>query len=181
MRTTRPEATCSAISDWGESITSPESSTPRLTGPGCISSWRGPRRRESIWKWAAYSRIDGHEALAHPLALQAQRVDDVGLPDSFERVLHRAAELLEATRDQRRRPADGQLGAHRPEGDQVGAGDATVQDVADDPDPLALERAEAAAQRVDVEQRLAGVLVLAVTGVDDRRVGPFGDHLAAPA
>ena len=28
-----------------ESITSAESSTPRLTGPGCISSWRGPRRR----------------------------------------------------------------------------------------------------------------------------------------
>ena len=29
----------------GESTTSPESSTPRLTGPGCISSWRGDSRR----------------------------------------------------------------------------------------------------------------------------------------
>ena len=48
-----------SISDCGESITSPESSTPRLTGPGCISSCRGPSRRESIWKWAAYSRSEG--------------------------------------------------------------------------------------------------------------------------
>ncbi len=59
MRTTRPEATCSAISDCGESIASPESSTPRLTGPGCISSWRGCRRRLSTWKIAAYSRSEG--------------------------------------------------------------------------------------------------------------------------
>ena len=37
--------------------------------------------------------------------------------------------------------------------------------------PSALE------QRVDVEQRLARVLVLAVAGVDHRRVGPAGDEL----
>ena len=41
-------------------------------------------------------------------------------------------------------------------------------DVADDPDRGAVDRAEAAAQRVDVEQRLRRVLVLAVAGVDDR-------------
>ena len=41
-------------------------------------------------------------------------------------------------------------------------------DVADDPDRRAVERAEAALQRVDVEQRLRRVLVLAVAGVDDR-------------
>ena len=42
----------------------------------------------------------------------------------------------------------------------------------------AVERPEAAAQRVEVEQRLGRVLVLAVAGVDDRRVRPAGD--AAP-
>ena len=52
-----------------------------------------------------------------------------------------------------------------------------MEDVADDPDLAALERVEAAAQGVDVEQRLARVLVLAVAGVDDRRRGPAGDHL----
>ena len=52
-----------------------------------------------------------------------------------------------------------------------------MEDVADDPDPHPLQRAEAAAQGVDVEQRLARVLVLAVAGVDDRGRGPAGDHL----
>ena len=63
------------------------------------------------------------------------------------------------------------------EAERAGAGDAAVEDVADDPDPLAarglaplaLERAEAVEQRVGVEQRLARVLVLAVAGVDRPR------------
>ena len=44
-----PLATWSTISAWGESITSADSSTPRLTGPGCIRSWRGcePAARRS--------------------------------------------------------------------------------------------------------------------------------------
>ena len=41
----------------------------------------------------------------------------------------------------------------------------------------ALERAEALAQREDVEQRLARVLVLAVAGVDHRGLGPAGDQV----
>ena len=67
--------------------------------------------------------------------------------------------------------------AHRPEAERARAGDAAVQDVADDPDPPALERAEPIEQRVGVEQRLARVLVLAVAGVDHRRRGPAGDQL----
>ena len=59
MRTTTPAATCAVMTACGESTTSALSSTPRLTGPGCMSSWRGPSRRESIWYRAAYSRIDG--------------------------------------------------------------------------------------------------------------------------
>ena len=82
----------------------------------------------------------GDEALAHPLVLHPQRVDDVGLLEPVERVRDLAAELLDPARDQGRRAADGDLGAHPLEGDQVGAGDAAVEDVADDPDPLALER-----------------------------------------
>ena len=119
----------------------------------------------------------GDELVVHPLELHPQRVDDVGLLEPVERVGDLAAELLDPARDQRRRAAEGHLGAHPLEGDQVGAGDAAVEDVADDPDPLALECAEPAAQRVDVEQRLARVLVLAVAGVDDRGRGPAGDQL----
>ena len=47
---------------WGESTTSPESSTPRFTGPGCISTWDGLRRRPLIWYQAAYSRSEGTQA-----------------------------------------------------------------------------------------------------------------------
>ena len=41
----------------------------------------------------------------------------------------------------------------------------------------AVERAEPLAQRVDVEQRLGRVLVLAVAGVDDRGRAPARDEL----
>ena len=76
----------------------------------------------------------------------------------------------------------------RPEAQRAGAGDAAVEDVADDPDPLAvevvaalaLEPAEAVEQRVGVQQRLARVLVLAVAGVDDRGRGPARDELRRP-
>jgi hypothetical protein len=47
-----------------------------------------------------------------------------------------------------------------------------VREVADDPDRAALQRAELVPERVDVEQRLGRVLVLAVAGVDDRRRRP---------
>ena len=59
MRTTTPASTCAVMTACGESTTSPESSTPRLTGPGCISTWRGDRRRPLIWYQAAYSRSEG--------------------------------------------------------------------------------------------------------------------------
>src|SRR5205823_2712973 len=49
IRTTTPDSTWSTISACGESMTSELSSTPRFTGPGCISSWCGESRRESIW------------------------------------------------------------------------------------------------------------------------------------
>ena len=49
IRTTTPAATCWPMIACGESITSAASSTPRLTGPGCMSTWREPSRRPSIW------------------------------------------------------------------------------------------------------------------------------------
>ena len=72
---------------------------------------------------------------------------------------------------------EGDLGPHQPEGEQARARDPAVQHVADDPDPLAVERAEVLPQREDVEQRLAGVLVLAVPGIDHRGLTPAGDQV----
>ena len=59
MRTTTPASTWAVMTAWGESTTSPESSTPRFTGPGCMRTWRGVRRIPLIWYQAAYSRIEG--------------------------------------------------------------------------------------------------------------------------
>ena len=81
-----------------------------------------------------------HEGLVHALVLHAQGVDDVGLGQVVEGEAHVAAERLDAARDQRRRPADGDPGAHLLEGEDVRARHARVQDVADDPDAQAVER-----------------------------------------
>ena len=62
MRTTTPASTWAVITACGESTTSPASSTPRLTGPGCMSTWRGRSRRPLIWYTAAYSRSEGTQA-----------------------------------------------------------------------------------------------------------------------
>src|SRR3712207_9127393 len=66
------------------------------------------------------------------------------------------------------------------EGEDVRARDARVLDVADDPDPLAVARAEPAREREDAEQRLRRVLVLAVAGVDHRGGRPARDERRRP-
>ena len=154
-----------------------ESSTPRLTGPGCMSSWRGEQAPAVDAVDAGVLAQRGDEGLLHPLVLHPQRVDDVGRAQAVEREAHVAAERLDVARDQRRRPADRHVGAHLLEGQDVGPRDPAVQDVADDPDARAVDVAQAAAQRVDVEQGLRRVLVLAVAGVDDRRRRPAADEL----
>jgi hypothetical protein len=106
-------------------------------------------------------------------------VDDVGLAEVVEVVAHAAPERLHVARDERRRAGDRDVRAHAAEGEDVRARDAAVQDVADDPDVLAVEVAELAHQRVDVEQRLGRMLVLAVAGVDDARPAPAGDEVGA--
>ena len=119
----------------------------------------------------------GHEGLVHALVLHAQDVDDVGLVNAVERRRGVAAERLDVARQQGRRPAHGDVGAHPGEGEDVRPRDARVADVPDDPHVETVQGAEAAPQREYVQQRLGWVLVLAVTGVDHRRVRPAGDEL----
>ena len=177
MRTTTPASTCAVMTAWGESTTSPESSTPRLTGPGMHEHLARAQAPTVDLVPGGVLAQRGHPRLAHALALHAQCVDDVGRAELCERVAHVAPERLDPARDQRRRTGDGHLRAHALKGDDVRARDARVRDVADDPDRGAVELAEALAQRVDVEQRLRRVLALAVAGVDDRGAAPFGDEL----
>jgi hypothetical protein len=135
----RPALTCSPISACGESIASAESSTPRLTGPGCISSWRGRSRSRVDLVARRVLAQRRHERLVHPLVLHPQHVDDVGLAEVSSVGWRLAAERLDLAREQRRRTGDRDLGAHPLEGEDVRARDARVQDVADDPDVEAVE------------------------------------------
>ena len=57
------------------------------------------------------------------------------------------------------------------------AGDAAVEDVADDRHVQSVERSERFPHREEVEQRLGRVLVLAVAGVHDRGVRIARDEL----
>ena len=109
-------------------------------------------------------------ALLHPLVLHAQDVDDVGVADRVDVGRRLAAQRLDPARQERRRPDERHARADERERLDVRARDARVEDVADDRDVQALERAELALDRVEVEQRLRRVLVLAVAGVDDVRV-----------
>jgi hypothetical protein len=52
-----------------------------------------------------------------------------------------------------------------------------VEDVAHDDDPLPGKVAERGPERVRVEETLRRMRVPAVAGVDDRRVGAFGDEI----
>ena len=121
-----------------------------------------------------------HEGFDHALLLHPQRIDDICLCELVDLVGHRAAELLDSTRDEGRRTAHRDLGAHQREGEDVRACHPAVHDVADDPDPLALDRSDALDQREDVEQGLGRVLTLSVAGVDDRGLGPAGDEISGP-
>ena len=76
-------------------------------------------------------------------------------------------------------PTSVTLRAHQRQRLDVRAGDARVQHVADDRDVQPLDRPDVLLDRVQVEQRLRRVLVLAVAGVDDVRAGHPGDEVRA--
>ncbi|CDN45049.1 hypothetical protein BN871_GH_00050 [Paenibacillus sp. P22] len=69
--------------------------------------------------------------------------------------------------------AEADLGAHLPQADQVRSGDAAVLDVPDDRNAQSAQAAELLAHRVHVQQRLRGMLVVAVAGIDERHLDPL--------
>jgi hypothetical protein len=103
--------------------------------------------------------------------LDAQEVDDVGVGDGFGDVVgDAAAHLFEDFWDEGGGAAEGDFGAEFGEGPDVGAGDAAVEDVAEDGDVEAFDFAPLLANGEDVEERLGGMFVGAVAGVDDAGV-----------
>lgn len=123
------------------------------------------------------------EGGVHPLSLHTQHHDRVGLRQhAVEVVRDLAGPGLDADGDQGGRGDQGDLGAEGVQQVDVGAGDPAVQDVADERDPLARQvlaepgvpADEAAAHGEGVQEGLGGVLVGAVSCVDDGGVDPAG-------
>ena len=130
--------------------------------PGADALGRDPPSRGVLAQ-----RRDEVRALEHPLALHPQDVDDVGVGDRRD-VVRGGARPGRQERGGPTRIASAPTSRERL---YERARDARVQDVADDRDMQPVQAAERLAHRVEVEQRLRRMLVLAVAGVHDARVG----------
>ena len=159
-----------------ESATRASISTPRFIGPGCMTRWPGRSRSGVIPQRAVYSRERRDEvgAREHALLLHAEDVDDVGVGD---RARCRAT-------SRRGRPAAAPAGRRgsrsAPTSLSAWTSDRATRecdDVADDRDLQAVEPAERLPHRVEVEQRLRRMLVLAVARVHDAGLGDARDVL----
>ena len=87
------------------------------------------------------------------------------------------AELLELARHQRARADERDVRAELEQRVDVRARDAAEEDVADDRDVQPGDRPFLFADGEEVEQRLRGMLVRAVAGVDHARAQPLGEEL----
>ena len=115
-----------------------------------------------------FARREGRFVLA--LQLDAQHHDDVGVANGFVHVGgqgHAGREMFQFRRQQRRGSAQHDIGAVFRKQKHVGARHAAVRDIADDGDAQAFELLAAVENRARIEQRLRGMLVRAVAGVDD--------------
>ena len=123
-----------------------------------------------------------HEAAVHPLALQPQHHDDIGVREPALHVVKGLdAHPLDAGRHQSEGADDAHPRAERRKQDDVRARDAGMQDVAADRDRQPLDAALVAADGQRVEQRLGRMLMRAVAGVDDRAIDLRASRCTAPA
>ena len=131
----------------------------------------------------------GDELAAHPLGLEAQHHRDVrAVERRVEIVEHFRPHRLDTHGQQRRRRAKPHGGTERLQAEQVGTGNAAVQDIAadDDPEPGEIIRrlapvAQGMTQRERVKQGLRRVFVLSVARIEHRAVDLVGDQLRRPA
>ena len=110
--------------------------------------------------------------------LNAEKVDDIGgLENIVDVVADLHAQLFKAFRHEGRGADKRDVRSEFEEPEDVRSGDATEKNVPDDRDIEAFDPAEFFADGEDVEQALGGMLVGAVSGVDDARVEAFGEEL----
>ena len=120
----------------------------------------------------------GEVFLALALVLDAEEVDDISLGEDFvDAVADADTELFKAFRDEGRRADQRDFRAEFEEAEDVRAGNAAEENIADDGDIEAFDFSEFLADGEDVEKALGRMLVRAVAGVDDAGVEPLGEEL----
>ena len=151
---------------------------PRSIGPGCsTTAWPGSSAWPLLGQPVAHRVLARRreEAAVHPLGLHPQHQHRVG-DGQF------GVEVVDTVTGQPSTPTGSSVGGATSttsaprvcQQQHVGAGHPAVQDVADDHHPLALDAAEPLPDGQRVEQRLGGVFVGAVAGVDHRRAAVLG-------
>ena len=139
MRMATPLCTCSRMADCGPSATPAVISRPRMMGPGCSTSGRGRERGQPLAGElvAGLVLVEIQLQAGEPLGLNAQHHDDLRLAEGgFEVALDgdAGAGAGRQFRQQLFGAAEHHARAQPGQQQHVGAGDAAVQDVADDGD-----------------------------------------------
>jgi hypothetical protein len=110
----------------------------------------------------------GYVTATHPFQLKTQDIQYVGPLDGlFYPVEHVNTELIDAPRQQALRTAHRDLGTELEQTPNVAAGHPTVKDVAAYADLELTYVTAMVSDREEIQQSLSGMLVLAVTSVDD--------------
>ena len=114
------------------------------------------------------------------LLLHAQNDDRVGALERLfdaRRAARRRAEALEFARQPHGRSAESEAAAEFAEQVKIGTRHAAVQQVADDRDVEILDVAEAIADGERVEERLRGMLMGAIAGIDHGNIQMAGHEI----
>ena len=172
MRTAMPFSTWLRITERWKSATSEESSRPRLIGPGVHHDGIRLGGIQVLELQAVKAEILAGRKGGFVLALElhAQHHDDVAIPNSLADIggeAYAGRQLGQFHGQQRSRPAQHDPGAEFREQVHVRAGHAAVRDIADDGHPQAFQRGAPVQNGARIEQRLGGMFVGSIAGVDD--------------
>ncbi|MFM1944055.1 MAG: hypothetical protein RI897_3037, partial [Verrucomicrobiota bacterium] len=120
----------------------------------------------------------GEHGFALAFVLDAEEVDDIGAFDCVvDVVADAAAEAFEESGDQSAGACESDFGTEFGEAPDIGAGDAAVEDIAEDGDLEALDGAFLLPDGERIEERLGGVFVGAIAGIDDAGIEDAGEEV----
>src|SRR6478735_11311614 len=110
--------------------------------------------------------------------LDAEEVDDICVTNSFVDVVsNTASHLFKGFRHERRWTAQRHSGSKLRQCPDVRSRDTTIENISQNCDIQAFDFALLLADRKCVQQRLSGMLMSAIAGIDDTRVDNAGEEM----